>query len=56
MLTTTDDPREIERCYDLGCNVYVTKPIEPDAFVNAISRLGQLLSVARVPVLHARRT
>src|SRR3984957_14537099 len=23
MLTTTDDPREIERCYELGCNVYI---------------------------------
>ena len=28
MLTTTDDPREIQRCYGLGCSVYVTKPVE----------------------------
>jgi CheY-like chemotaxis protein len=28
MLTTTDDPREVERCYRLGCNVYITKPVE----------------------------
>jgi len=27
MLTTTDDPREIRKCYDLGCNCYVTKPL-----------------------------
>ena len=26
MLTTTDDKLEIQRCYDLGCNVYITKP------------------------------
>ena len=24
VLTTTDDAREINRCYDLGCNVYIT--------------------------------
>src|SRR4051812_4668281 len=28
MLTTTDDPREVERCYELGCSVYLTKPVE----------------------------
>ncbi len=31
VLTTTDDPREIARCYQLGCNVYITKPVEYDA-------------------------
>jgi CheY-like chemotaxis protein len=55
MLTTTDDPREIERCYELGCNVYVTKPTAPDAFVDTIARLGGLLAVARLPPADARR-
>ncbi len=36
MLTTTDDPREIDRCYELGCNVYITKPVEYDNFIEAI--------------------
>jgi len=45
MLTTTDDPREVNRCYDLGCNVYVTKPVDPAAFIEAIRRLGLFLSV-----------
>src|SRR4051794_1383768 len=39
MLTTTDDPREIKRCYELGCSVYVTKPVDYQAFVEAINRL-----------------
>src|ERR1700716_3691927 len=26
MLTTTDDSQEIKRCYELACNVYITKP------------------------------
>jgi CheY-like chemotaxis protein len=51
MLTTTDDPREIERCYQLGCSVYVTKPVEYSAFIEAIKRLGLFLQVVRVPLL-----
>src|ERR1700722_15001205 len=27
VLTTTDDSQEIKRCYELGCNVYITKPV-----------------------------
>jgi CheY-like chemotaxis protein len=48
MLTTTDDPREIERCYQLGCNVYITKPVEYDAFMEAIRRLGFFLQIVRL--------
>ena len=49
MLTTTDDPREVERCYGLGCSVYITKPVEYGAFVEAVKRLGMFLQVVRVP-------
>lgn len=27
MVTTTEDPVEIERCFELGCNSYFTKPV-----------------------------
>jgi CheY-like chemotaxis protein len=49
MLTTTDDPREVRRCYDLGCSSYVTKPVDYDKFVEAIRRLGLFLSIVKVP-------
>jgi CheY-like chemotaxis protein len=49
MLTTTDEPREIARCYDLGCSVYITKPVEYDRFVEAIRQLGLFLQVVQVP-------
>lgn len=49
MLTTTDDPREIERCYESGCSLYVTKPIEYDAFCEVIQRLGLFLQIVSVP-------
>jgi CheY-like chemotaxis protein len=49
MLTTTDNPVEIERCYQLGCSVYITKPVEYDNFVEAVRRLGLFLQVAQIP-------
>ena len=49
MLTTTDDPREVKRCYDLGCASYVTKPVDYEKFVEAIRRLGLFLSIVEVP-------
>ena len=49
MLTTTDDPREVERCYELGCNVYITKPVEYDKFSEAIQRLGMFLQIIALP-------
>jgi CheY-like chemotaxis protein len=48
MLTTTDDPREIEECYLLGCNSYVTKPVEFDAFAETLNRLGLFIMIMRV--------
>jgi CheY-like chemotaxis protein len=49
MLTTTDDPREVENCYQLGCNVYITKPVAYEEFVEAVKRLGLLLQIVQVP-------
>ena len=49
VLTTTDDQVEIQRCYDLGCNVYITKPVDYEAFSGAIKQLGMFLSVMQVP-------
>ncbi len=49
ILTTTDDAREVERCYDLGCNVFVTKPVDYDRFAAAVRNLGLFLSVVTVP-------
>src|SRR5439155_1639761 len=45
VLTTTDDKVEIQRCYDLGCNVYITKPVNYESFADAIRQLGLFLSV-----------
>jgi CheY-like chemotaxis protein len=49
MLTTTDDSREVERCYALGCNVYIQKPVDYERFAEAIRRLGRFMSLLLVP-------
>jgi len=49
VLTTTDDSREIQRCYDLGANVYITKPVDYEGFANAIRQLGLFFAVMQVP-------
>jgi CheY-like chemotaxis protein len=48
MLTTTDDPREIERCYQYGCNVYITKPIDFMSFTDTLKRLGLFLQIIKL--------
>lgn len=51
MLTTTDDPREIETCYRLGCNTYIVKPIDFEHFAETLRRLGLFIQIIRVPNL-----
>lgn len=49
MLTTTDNPHEIARCYDLGCSLYITKPVEYDQFTETMRLLGQFISLVALP-------
>lgn len=51
MITTTDDPREVEICHDLGCSHYITKPVVYEKFVAAIRQLGLFLLVVEVPLV-----
>ncbi|MCP3678184.1 MAG: response regulator [Deltaproteobacteria bacterium] len=48
MLTTTDDPREVEQCYQLGCNAYITKPVDFDAFAETLKRLGLFIQIVKL--------
>jgi CheY-like chemotaxis protein len=40
VLTTTDDEGEVQRCYELGCNVYMSKPGDYRAFAAAMQELA----------------
>jgi CheY-like chemotaxis protein len=48
MLTTTDDPREVEACYRNGCNVYVTKPVEFGKFNETLRRLSLFIQIVKI--------
>ena len=49
ILTTTDDQGEIDKCYKLGCNVYITKPIAYEKFAATIRELGLFIQTMAVP-------
>jgi CheY-like chemotaxis protein len=49
VLTSTDDPKEINRCYEMGCNLFVRKPVDYARFAHAIHQLGSFLSVIELP-------
>jgi CheY-like chemotaxis protein len=51
MITTTDDPREVDLCHELGCSNYITKPIDYDNFMEAVRQLGMFLLVVEVPMI-----
>ncbi len=48
MLTTTDDPREVEACYKIGCNMYITKPVDFKKFTETLKRLGLFIQIVKV--------
>jgi CheY-like chemotaxis protein len=54
MITTTDDPREVATCHQLGCSNYVTKPIDYDKFVDVVMKLGLFLLVVEVPAINGK--
>jgi CheY-like chemotaxis protein len=54
MLTTTDDPREVERCHALGCNNYIVKPVDYDQFTETIRQLGIFVLLVQVPEIHSQ--
>ena len=49
MLTSTDDQLEVNRCYTLGANSYVVKPVRYEEFQERIRSLGLFLDIVRFP-------
>lgn len=40
VLTSSNEDPDIKRCYELGVNSYIVKPVEFSNFVKAVSELG----------------
>jgi CheY-like chemotaxis protein len=55
ILTTTDDPREVLRCHEFGCSVYIQKPVSYDKLADAIRQLGTFINMLTVPPVPATR-
>ena len=49
MLTTTDDPLEVDACHSLGCSHYIVKPVEYEEFARILGQLGLFLKIVQVP-------
>jgi CheY-like chemotaxis protein len=49
VMTTTDNPAEIERCYDLGAAAYLVKPLDYGVFGEMVRRLAEFLASIRLP-------
>jgi CheY-like chemotaxis protein len=49
MVTSTDSQREIKRAYELGASGYVVKPVDAEAFVDRVVKLGLFLEVVELP-------
>jgi two-component system response regulator len=40
VLTSSDEESDVRKCYELGVNSYIRKPIDFDEFVNTVKELG----------------
>ena len=54
VMSTTDDPGEIENCYSLGCSKYIVKPIQYEEFTEVITQLGHYLLEDVIPKLDSK--
>jgi len=51
VLTTSDSPEEIKECYELGCNLFMTKPMRYEKFAENVRQLGLVFQIVEtVPV------
>lgn len=49
MLTSTEDQVEVNRCYVLGANSYIVKPVCYEEFQERVKALGLFLDIVRFP-------
>jgi two-component system response regulator len=40
VLTSSKEDPDLKKCYELGANSYIVKPVEFESFINAVSELG----------------
>jgi CheY-like chemotaxis protein len=55
IITTASDVSIIEQCHQLGCCMYLVKPVEYDKFVQMMQKVGNFLSIMELPSLVMNR-
>lgn len=48
IFSSTTREHEIKRCYELGCSMFLNKPVDYASFSEAILQLGKLLKIIKV--------
>lgn len=49
MLTTSQEDTDIRRCYELGVNSYIIKPVDFDKFLGVVERIDLYWILTNVP-------
>jgi two-component system response regulator len=50
ILTSSKEDPDIAKCYDLGANSYIVKPVDSDNFFNAIKEIGLYWMILSQPL------
>ncbi|OHB44684.1 MAG: hypothetical protein A2178_00340 [Planctomycetes bacterium GWC2_49_10] len=50
VISTTDDPQQIDECYEMGCSFYLAKPTDQLQFTETIEKLGRFISLSAIKV------
>ena len=53
ILTSQQDQASIDKCHDLGCSVYISKPKDVADFSETVYKIGKFLLTIKVPLLNS---
>ena len=53
ILASQQDQISIEKCHDLGCSVYISKPSDVTDFSETVYKIGKFLLTVKVPLLNS---
>lgn len=55
IVTSSREEPDLRRCYELGCNAYVVKPVDFRQFADAIKKLGCFWAILNEPAPGIKR-
>ena len=51
VITTADDPADIQLGHGLACSIYIVKPVDYFEFTESVQKIAQFFSVIEVPTI-----